>query len=263
MHSFRRAAGRWGAVRGAVNRGPTMPTNKDLKRLVRARMQKTGESYTTARNHVTARQRRATAPQPAPRPAPLPADHEALAGMRDAAVEAKTGRTWPQWVALLDAAGAAAMPHRDIARALHAQHHLSTWWAQTVTVGYERLRGRRQKNQRTSGFAVTKSRTFAVPVAHLSRAFTPRNRRQWLGDEPQRPRKSVAGVVARWTCGDGTRVEAHFWSKGPGKAQVQLQHGGLATAADVERLRARWTERFVALGAWLAADRGRDRTTAG
>ena len=29
-----------------------MPRNKDLKRLVRARMQKTGEAYTAARAHI-------------------------------------------------------------------------------------------------------------------------------------------------------------------------------------------------------------------
>ena len=29
-----------------------MPTDKDFKRLVRARMGKTGESYTTARSHL-------------------------------------------------------------------------------------------------------------------------------------------------------------------------------------------------------------------
>src|SRR5437667_79186 len=32
-----------------------MPTNKDFKRLVRARMRKTGESYTTARAHLLAK----------------------------------------------------------------------------------------------------------------------------------------------------------------------------------------------------------------
>ena len=30
-----------------------MPINKDLKRLVRARMRKTGEAYTAARAHIT------------------------------------------------------------------------------------------------------------------------------------------------------------------------------------------------------------------
>ena len=32
-----------------------MPLNKDLKRLVRARMSKTGESYTAARAHILAK----------------------------------------------------------------------------------------------------------------------------------------------------------------------------------------------------------------
>ena len=40
-----------------------MPRNKDLKRLVRARMQKTGEAYTAARAQIVAKPRsRITAP---------------------------------------------------------------------------------------------------------------------------------------------------------------------------------------------------------
>src|SRR5262245_41768608 len=65
------AAGRWGAVRTAVNEDRTMPKNKDVKRLVRARMAKTGEAYTTARMHVLARRR---APAANGTPANGPAD---------------------------------------------------------------------------------------------------------------------------------------------------------------------------------------------
>lgn len=36
----------------------------------------------------------------------------------DEAVRAKTGRIWKQWFSILDAAGAAKMAHRDIARLL-------------------------------------------------------------------------------------------------------------------------------------------------
>jgi len=55
-----------------------MPTNKDLKRRVRERMQKTGEAYTAARAQILARKVGASAP------------HAELAGMSDAAVAAKT-----------------------------------------------------------------------------------------------------------------------------------------------------------------------------
>ena len=35
--------------------------------------------------------------------------------MSDAAVQAKTGKTWPEWFAVLDKAGAAKMTHKEIA----------------------------------------------------------------------------------------------------------------------------------------------------
>jgi len=66
-------------------------TSKDLKRLIRARMAKTGESYTAARAVLTERRERAQA-----------ADYAATAGMSDAAVAKKTGKDWRGWVDLLD-----------------------------------------------------------------------------------------------------------------------------------------------------------------
>jgi hypothetical protein len=88
-----------------------MPAQKDLKRLVRARMQKTGESYTTARVQLLKK-------KPQTRMA-APVDYAKLAGMSDAVVKAKTGCDWANWVWSLDRAGADKMPHREIARPVH------------------------------------------------------------------------------------------------------------------------------------------------
>ena len=85
-----------------------MTRNKDLKRIVRARMKKTGESYTAARAHVTKK-------SPSERSAPDVRDYATLAGMSDAAIKEKTGCTWEQWVKSLDHHGAEKMSHRDIA----------------------------------------------------------------------------------------------------------------------------------------------------
>jgi hypothetical protein len=157
-----------------------MPRDKDRKRIIRERMKKTGESYTAARAHVLSK-------QTADRPAAPVRDLGALAGMTDAAVAAKTGRTWRQWVDALDADGAAAMTHRDIAAMLHSKHHVGDWWAQTVTVGYERIKGLRERGQRRNGtYEATKSRTYNVPVAALFDAWADHaSRRRWLdGVEP-------------------------------------------------------------------------------
>ena len=93
-----------------------MPRDKDRKRIIRARMKKTGESYTAARAQITK-----TQPKPT-----RTVDHAALAGMSDAAVAAKTGRSWLEWVRLLDADNAAALPHREIAALVHEKHDVGS-----------------------------------------------------------------------------------------------------------------------------------------
>src|SRR2546426_11385742 len=74
-------------------RTDTMPTNKDFKRLVRARMRKTGEAYTAARAQLLSK-RHAPAPAPTPTPLATAADYATLAGRSDAALKANTGCTW-------------------------------------------------------------------------------------------------------------------------------------------------------------------------
>ena len=112
-----------------------MTTQKDFKRLVRGRMRKTGESYTTARASLItqAAKRPSTgngahpeangtsisvlAPAPAAQKAP-PADFAKLAGMADSVIKEKTGCAWDRWVWALDQAGAYNWPHRAIAQGL-------------------------------------------------------------------------------------------------------------------------------------------------
>src|SRR3989442_1360712 len=119
------AAGRrcWGACDPWPDqRTDTMPTNKDFKRLVRARMQKTGEAYTAARAHLLQKKQESR-----------PVDYARLAGMMtDAALKARTGCTWERWVKALDRVAAHTWPHREIAHYVHEKYKVPGWWAQTV-----------------------------------------------------------------------------------------------------------------------------------
>ena len=211
-----------------------MPSNKDFKRLVRGRMQKTGEAYTTARVHLL-KQKPAAAVAPAP--APAPADYAKLAGTSDAAIKAKTGCTWERWVKALDRAHAHTWPHRDIAAYVHEKYKLPGWWAQTVTVGYERIKGLRAIGQRRDGsFDATKSKTFAVPLARLYRAFNDaRTRARWLPGVDLTVRTATRDKSMRITWPDRTSVEVGFASRGAAKSQVQLQHGRFADQAAATR----------------------------
>ncbi len=215
-----------------------MPANKDLKRLVRARMRKTGEAYTAARAQLV--NRKAPAPPP---------DFTALAGMSDATIEAKTGRDWAGWVAILDLAGASGWPHADIARHVHEKHAVPGWWSQSVTVGYERIKGLRAKGQRRGGgFEANKSRTFAVPVTRLFRAFRDRRvRATWLPDLAVTVKHATPHKYMRLAWPDGTQVNVGFTAKGRGKAQVSVQHGKLTDKAAATRMKEFWAERLAAL----------------
>jgi len=217
-----------------------MTKQKDLKRIVRSRMQKTGESYTAARFQILDKKK-------------IPRDLATTAGMSDAAVRAKTGRTWAEWADVLDSVGASEWPHGEIAKHLHDGFDLPGWWAQTVTVGYERIRGLRDVGQRRDGsYEANKTKTFAVPVEKLYRAFADaRWRRRWLPDLAIAIRTSRKNTSMRIACDDGTAIDVYFTSKGGAKASVNVQHRKLPTKVVAERMKEYWGERLVALSAML------------
>ena len=65
------------------------------------------------------------------------------AGISSEAVEKATGRSWPQWIASLNAAGAKSMEHKAIAEMVSEKFGVGPWWCQMVTVGYEQaVKGR-------------------------------------------------------------------------------------------------------------------------
>jgi hypothetical protein len=216
-----------------------MPQQKDLKKIVRARMQKTGESYTAARLHLVRKKEEAP-------------DYAALSGMKNAVLKEKTGRDWPEWVKVLDAFDAAKKPHRDVAQYVHSLG-VPDWWSQSVTVGYERIRGLRAIGQRRSGsWEASKSRTFAVPVATLFEAFTnARKRAKWLTGAKGTVRSSSTNKAMRIAFEDGTSAVFGFISKGDAKSAVAVQHMKLPDKAAVENSKKFWSERFDALATML------------
>jgi len=223
-----------------------MPQQKDLKRIVRSRMQKTGESYTAARVHIL-KKKKSAAPAPEPRP-----DYAALAGMSDAAVEKPTGRNWSQWVEMLDVWGAAEKPHRDIAEFVSALG-VPGWWSQSVVVGYERIRGFRAIGQRRNGsWEASKSRTFKVPLAGLYDACSKAKARQrWLAGVKPTVRTATVEKSMRLAFDDGTLVQFYFTRKGDEKSQLSVQHIKLPSKEESDRLKTFWSERLDALAEML------------
>jgi hypothetical protein len=175
-----------------------------------------------------------------------------LNGLGSAAVKKATGRTWAEWLVVLDQAGARKKPHRDIAGLLSSRHALPAWWAQMVTVGYEQARGLRVKHQKSDGFEVSVSRTLAAPVARAFEAWKDAAlREKWLPRTPLSIRKATPHKSIRITWADGSRLSVNFWAKGALKCQVVPQHGRLPDAESAERMKAYWAAKLEALSLWL------------
>jgi uncharacterized protein YndB with AHSA1/START domain len=178
---------------------------------------------------------------------------ETHAGISSEAVRAKTGKGWVEWFAILDKAGAAKWPHKEIASFLHDQK-CGNWWSQMVAVGYEQARGLRVKHQTADGFTAGVSKTVATPVATLFRAWTDARRRaQWLPDAADVAIQSATenkSMRLLWT--DGTSsVVVQFYPKGAGKSQVTIERRKLRSAKEVSQVKDYWSAALEKLKSFL------------
>ncbi len=162
----------------------------------------------------------------------------------DAAVRAKTGKSWPEWFAILDAVGGMRMNHKELVAHLRERYELDGWWQQNVAVAYEQERGLREKHQMPDGYQISVSKTIAASAATLHAAWTDQElRRRWLPDAEVTLRKETPGKSLRLNWGDGaTRLDVAFYSKGPNKTQVTVQHNRLVDGEAAERMKRYWAE---------------------
>ena len=219
-----------------------MTRQKSFKRFVRARMEKTGESYTAARAVLLAAVESITSEPP-----PLIAS--------DTKIRERTGLGWEEWFHRLDEFGATELSHREIARWVAEQLAIGplVWEAQAVTYSYERARGIRAIGQHVDGFTATASKTVAVPVERLYDAFVDdRLRRQWLPDGELRERTATKPKSARFDWGSGeTRVHVVFDAKAEARSTASLQHSRLVDGDRADEMKTYWRERLASLRSQL------------
>jgi hypothetical protein len=210
-----------------------MTEHKSFKRLVRARMHKTGESYTAARVNLL-------------RGETTVEFDEAALTTSDENIARRSGRGWEEWFDLLDRWGAGERTHRETARWVAAELGLEplAWTVQTIVTSYERARRLRAVGEKDDGFAITASKTIAVPVEQLYEAFAVTS----AGDGQLRQRTSTKPRSARFDWDDdGTRVNVTFLAKGERKSTIAVEHRRLADAGEAARMKSYWRERISGL----------------
>jgi hypothetical protein len=228
-----------------------MTTQESFKRRVRARMAKTGERYGAARRSMLAGADARAEAQRLPEsgsdaaastpPHPWAANPE----VTDAALVLATGRGWDGWCAFIDADPGPAAGHTAIAARLVERHGIDGWWAQTITVGYERIRGLRAPYQMADGtFTAARTRTVPVDPDELRDALRDAHADLFPGLETEMRSRAGAKRI-RVAIGPGV-AEFTIDPAAGGRARVSIAHAKLPTAEAAEAWRAYWAE-------WLAA----------
>jgi hypothetical protein len=85
--------------------------------------------------------------------------------MNAEATKKATGRGPIDWFAAIEEGGKKGASHKEIADFLHEVHDVSYWWAQEITVEYEKHVGRRVLGQTQDGlFRIGVSKTIPAPA---------------------------------------------------------------------------------------------------
>lgn len=166
-------------------------------------------------------------------------------GMTDESAVKNTGHDWAHWLAVLDARGAREMEHNAIVRSLEADG-VRPWWRQMITVGYERMIGRREIGQTCTGdFSANASRTVPGTMDSARDAWAALNaeRAEYAGSVATgEPRLTESEKWRYWRVDldDGSKVSVMFSEKPGGKATVAVNHDKLSSADEVAAAKAFW-----------------------
>lgn len=225
-----------------------MTVQRSFKRLVRARMAKTGESYTAARAQLLAGVgERST-------------DEVPWLACPDERIRERTGRGWEEWFDLLDSWGAESMGHTELAKRVAEVRgiHVLAWDTQAVTTSFERSRGMRAVGQRVGrdGFVASASKTMAAGAEQVFMAVVdPSQRAGWLPDLALSERTVTKPTSARFDVGDGTtRLHVTVEAKGPARSTVVVEHSRLADGDEREARKAYWRTALASLQAEVERD---------
>ncbi len=229
-----------------------MTTHEAFKKRIRSRMAKTGERYNAARRTLLAGGPPAGAGGWAAQPT-----------VADGRVRQSTGRGWDDWVGVIDAGPGRAAGHTDIATWLRDAHDVDEWWAQTVTVGYERITGTRLPGQMPDGtFSVSRSRAVDLDPDDVRAALLDDGDRAALLPglagvlRSRATAKTLRFDAADAATGAEVGVVAFSLESSGGRVRFTVTHERLPTAAAAEVWKSYWTDWLDA----LAADSQHDGT---
>lgn len=157
---------------------------------------------------------------------------------------ATTGRSRRAWFTMLDDAGAREWEHARVTRWLGGKHEVDAWWAQSVAVEYQNLRGNHSPARNREKFFASATGLFHVAPEVLWPLLDDDDlRRSWLDLEFDRTSTDDGRI--QFSAHDGssvliTMVESVPAEDGSLTSRVVVEHKGLPSEDIVEETTNFW-----------------------
>jgi uncharacterized protein YndB with AHSA1/START domain len=168
------------------------------------------------------------------------------------AIRQATGRGGNEWLRILTGKFPQGAEHRQIADYLHRHEGLSPWWAQELTVFFERQTGRRKVGETTDGgFQIGVSKTLPLPPEELWRVLTsPAGMEHFIGGETGieyriTTRREGSHMRMQWKLPGWERpsiLQLRVSPASQGRTVLSVHQEKLSSQEQRERMRARWRE---------------------
>jgi uncharacterized protein YdhG (YjbR/CyaY superfamily) len=168
--------------------------------------------------------------------------------LADEAVEKATGKGWNEWFTILKQKTDESFSHKEIAKLLMDQYQVDGWWAQSITVEYERHLGKRQIGQVEDGtFQTAVSKTLPGDLDQVFSLWlnTARDVKEFnsipLAGEPSIS-KTEKWRYWRVDLADGSRVTITVGKKTDEKSILTFSNEKLKNQDAIEHWKAYWKD---------------------
>ena len=174
----------------------------------------------------------------------------------DKVVVEKTGKTMEEWFAVLDKRGAKKLDSHgvyELIKSIVGLQPLGEWNQGLLSTSYQWSRGLRERGEKAGGFEISVSKTIAVPVGELYKAWADDAlRKGWLKEKGASITKATENKSVRILWSDNeTRLSVDFYSKGDTKSQVVVQHLKLPSSEKATEMKEYWNSVLEKLKAIL------------
>jgi uncharacterized protein YdhG (YjbR/CyaY superfamily) len=168
--------------------------------------------------------------------------------LTDEAVKKATGKGWDKWFTILNQEKADKLKHKEIAKLLSGKYEVDGWWAQSITVEYERHLGKRQVGQVKDGtFQTAVSKTLPGNLDQVFKIWLDKVRNVKEFNSIPLAGKPVISKTEKWRywrvdLQDGSRVTITVGTKTADKSILTMSNEKLNIREDIESWKAFWKD---------------------